>query len=516
MTYRLWTIFPFFLVSIQAQTIDNAAKIGYESISALDLKAHLSILASDSLEGRETTYTGQKKAAEYIASVFRKLNLEPMGDSGTYFQHFEVNVTSVSPKTKVVANIQGNTEEFIRGKDFIAETVGDTTISGPVAFIGYADSKVDSVAMAKLAGRIVFMFIGKREQAYDTSRAMLMWRLYSTNREINAAATLIITDVGGSASFLNIIRVTRTMNPPERNMSLKTTSLVNVPKHIRFFVTPRVAEEVLRSSGKLLLQVQKEALDHSNFSPLFIDSVTLTIHSHLVHEVRRTENVVGVLRGADPCLRDQAVAITAHYDHLGKDSRGVIYYGADDNGSGTSTVLELATAFVKNPIKPKRSILFITMVGEEKGLLGSQYYTSHPIIPLEQTIVDLNVDMIGRVDPEHEVKNEINYAYVIGSDKITVELDSLLKAANKESEQLILDYTYNDEDNPEQYYTRGDHYNFAKHNVPIVFFFTGIHADYHQPTDTIDKILFDKMGRIARLIYDLGWKIGNIDHSLKN
>ncbi len=203
------------------------------------------------------------------------------------------------------------------------------------------------------------------------------------------------------------------------------------------------------------------------------------------------------------------MAFTAHFDHLGITGEGVIYPGADDDGSGTVTVLELAQAFAANPVKPKRSLLFMTVVGEEKGLWGSDWYVRHPVIPLEKTVADLNTDMIGRVDKKYEDLKNSNYVYVIGSDKISTQLDSVLKLSNRQSENLILDYTYNDDKDPEQFYRRSDHYNFARNGVPIVFFFTGVHADYHRPTDTIDKILFPRMERIVHLIYTTGWRVAN-------
>jgi Zn-dependent M28 family amino/carboxypeptidase len=283
---------------------------------------------------------------------------------------------------------------------------------------------------------------------------------------------------------------------------------------IHFLVSLALAEEVLRSSGKTLKQLRNEALQNQNFTPIFIDNATVTIDTKVIQETKQTENVLGLLPGSDPVLKAQVVAFTAHYDHLGKDRDGVIYPGADDNSSGTTAVLELAEAFVKNPVKPKRSLLFMTVTGEEKGLFGSQYYVTNPIIPLNQTIADLNMDMIGRIDTIHGANKDTNYIYVIGSDKISLELDSLLHAANAESEQLKLDYKYNDEQDPERFYYRSDHYNFAKNGVPIVFFFDGIHADYHKPTDTADKILFERMGKICRMIYDLGWKLGNFNRLL--
>ena len=153
----------------------------------------------------------------------------------------------------------------------------------------------------------------------------------------------------------------------------------------------------------------------------------------------------------------------------------------------------------------------MTVTGEEKGLFGSKYYTSNPIIPLDKTMADLNMDMVGRIDTTHEANKDTNYIYVIGSDKISLELDSLLRIANNESENLTLDYTFNGENDPERFYYRSDHYNFAKNGVPVVFFFDGVHRDYHKPTDTVDKILFDRMAKIGRLIYDLGWRLANLN-----
>jgi Zn-dependent M28 family amino/carboxypeptidase len=276
-------------------------------------------------------------------------------------------------------------------------------------------------------------------------------------------------------------------------------------------VSPELAETVLKPSGKSLKQLRDEALLDQSFTPVFIDNANITVASKVIRETKQTENVLGFLPGTDPDLKPQVVVFTAHYDHLGISRTGVLYPGADDDGSGAVTILELAKAFAANPIKPKRSLLFMTVVGEEKGLFGSKYYTNNPIIPLDKTTADLNIDMIGRIDTTHEANKDTNYTYVIGSDKISLELDSLLHIANNESSHLKLDYTYNGENDPERFYYRSDHYNFAKNGIPVIFFFDGMHRDYHKPTDTVDKILFERMAKIGRLIYDLGWRLANLN-----
>jgi len=218
------------------------------------------------------------------------------------------------------------------------------------------------------------------------------------------------------------------------------------------------------------------------------------------------ENVLGFIEGTD--LKDEILIITAHYDHLGK-KKASIYNGADDNASGTSAILEIAEAFMKakkDSVGPRRSILIMAVSGEEKGLLGSKYYTENPVYPLEKTIANLNVDMIGRVDEHHE---NGDYIYLIGSDRLSSELHNISEEVNRKNFNLELDYTFNDKDDPNRYYYRSDHYNFAKNNIPVIFYFNGVHEDYHKPTDTIDNIDFKKMQKISRFIFLTAWELAN-------
>jgi Zn-dependent M28 family amino/carboxypeptidase len=220
-----------------------------------------------------------------------------------------------------------------------------------------------------------------------------------------------------------------------------------------------------------------------------------------------SENVMAFIAGSE--FPEEVIIISAHYDHLGKKG-DLIYYGADDNASGTSAVLEIAQAFQeakKSGYGPKRSILFLNLTGEEDGLFGSKYYVSHPVYPLEETVVDLNIDMIGRVDEKH--KDQPDYLYLIGSDKLSKELHKLSEAINKDYFGLELDYTYNDEKDPNRFYERSDHYNFAKNNIPIIFYFNGAHEDYHKATDTPDKINYDLLAKRTKLIFYTAWEIAN-------
>ncbi|MBU3011904.1 M28 family peptidase [Polaribacter vadi] len=222
-----------------------------------------------------------------------------------------------------------------------------------------------------------------------------------------------------------------------------------------------------------------------------------------------SENVLAFIKGTEK--PNEIVVISAHLDHEGvKD--GVVYNGADDDGSGTVAILEIAEAFKMAADAgkgPKRSILFLHVTGEEKGLLGSKYYTENPIFPIANTVCDLNIDMIGRIDERH--KENPNYVYLIGSDKLSTELHNLSEEINTKYTNISLDYKYNDEKDPNRFYYRSDHYNFAKHNVPIIFYFNGTHADYHKPSDTPDKINYELLENRTRLVFHTAWEVANKD-----
>ena len=225
-----------------------------------------------------------------------------------------------------------------------------------------------------------------------------------------------------------------------------------------------------------------------------------------------SENVWAWIEGAEN--PEEVLVISAHYDHLGK--KGVEFYpGADDDASGTAAVMEIARLFQKAKNEgngPKRSILFLHVTGEESGLYGSKYYTSHPIFSLEKTVANLNIDMIGRRDNKY--KNDEDYVYLIGSDKLSEELHLLSENVNKNSTKLIFDYTFNSETDPNRFYYRSDHYNFSRNNFLVIFYFNGTHADYHRITDTPDKIDYPLLGKRAQLIFNTAWEIANLDKPL--
>ncbi|WP_100614610.1 M28 family metallopeptidase [Confluentibacter citreus] len=231
-------------------------------------------------------------------------------------------------------------------------------------------------------------------------------------------------------------------------------------------------------------------------------------------KAKASENVLAYIKGSEK--PDEVLIISAHLDHEGV-KKGEVYNGADDDGSGTVAILEIAKAFkaaVDKGLRPKRSILFLHVTGEELGLYGSKYYADvDPVFPLENTVANLNIDMIGRIDAKHETTP--NYVYLIGSNKLSTELHDISEAVNKKYSNMELDYTYNEDNDPNRFYYRSDHYNFAKNNIPVIFYFNGTHADYHKPTDTPDKIEYDLLAKRAQLIFYTAWEIVNRDERIK-
>jgi Zn-dependent M28 family amino/carboxypeptidase len=281
-----------------------------------------------------------------------------------------------------------------------------------------------------------------------------------------------------------------------------------------FFIAPHGVEKMFNTTiDKLVVAAGGDA----SKSPLKkIKPSNVIFKTAMEVKTTRTENVLGYLEGSDK--KDELLVVTAHYDHIGKRKSGegdVINNGADDDGSGTVTVMELAKIFAqakKEGNGPRRSILFMTVTGEEIGLLGSEYYSDHPVFPLEKTVVNLNIDMVGRRDGAH--KSSAPYVYIIGSDKLSTELHNLNEWANKTYTNLVFDYTYNDQNHPDRLYYRSDHWNFAKKNIPIIFYFDGIHEDYHKVTDEVDKIEFDLLSKRAQCVFYTAWEIANREQRL--
>ncbi|HBD42395.1 MAG TPA: hypothetical protein DC011_01660, partial [Bacteroidetes bacterium] len=270
--------------------------------------------------------------------------------------------------------------------------------------------------------------------------------------------------------------------------------------------------------GRPVAELREEILaDMAGFTPSATGQSMMYMIDREDVEVT-SNNVMAFLEGSDPELKDEVVVITSHYDHIGislPDSTGDrINNGADDDGSGTVAVLSAASAFAKaaeEGVRPRRSILFMHVSGEEKGLLGSRYYSDHPVLPVENHVANINADMIGRSDQAHLSQGVTDYFYLIGGPIISSGLDSLVTVANEKTANLLIDYAYNDLDDPNQFYRRSDHWNFGRLGIPFSFFFTGVHEDYHQPSDEADKINYPKLTAITQVLFGSANELANID-----
>ncbi|MFM7023032.1 MAG: M28 family peptidase [Flavobacteriales bacterium] len=459
-------LFSFCLLTIQLYGQDSVALKYSRVIRSSDIKEYITVLASDSLEGRETAQPGQKKAAQYIAKQFNSFGIGP--NKGIYFQPFYL--FTLKPE-KVSIDINGQKLEFMKDFYHLSEFSNDTLSSVKVVLM----NKVS----ADVRDKIVFVVLKDHSE-----NEIKEWM------NCNAAAVFFIDEKAESKMS--------TWNTYLRSEKLKV--LDNNIKPPVFFISKKSAKKILK--GKL---------KKKNFSGKEIEC-KIDIQIGVESEKVSSENVIGYIEGSD--LKHELVVVTAHYDHLGIHD-GQIYHGADDDGSGTAAVIALAHAFQQAKMDgkgPRRSMLFMTVSGEEKGLLGSSYYAANPLFPLENTVADLNIDMIGRIDEKHGTNPD--YVYLIGSDKLSSELHKISENANTTYTKLELDYTFNAPEDPNRFYYRSDHYNFAKNGIPVIFYFNGTHADYHQPTDTSDKINFDKVEKIAKLVFFTAWDLANRDKKI--
>ena len=415
-------------------------------------------------------------------------------------------------------NIEINQKYFLFMNDYyymngFADTV---LVLDTIVFAGYgiAEKNYNDYEKINVAGKAILFFDGEPENKknlMDGTSTQTQWAFDWAKK------LMVINEKKPSVVFIicdPLDKIIDSLNYPGQAENDKKPG-PSSPAIPIIFITHDMARNFFPESTEEILDKSKSKIDRKGKPQSFVSTSSAFVSLVDNTDKMKGQNVVGFLEGTDK--KEGVVVISAHYDHLGmRDSS--FYHGADDDGSGTSTVMELAKVFSqakKEGHPPRRSILFMTVSGEEKGLIGSKYYVSHPLIPLEETIVDLNIDMIGRTDEKHDTLNIRDYVYIIGSDKLSTELHRINEAANATYSKLELDYTYNKPGDPNRYYYRSDHYNFAKNKIPIIFYFNGTHKDYHKPTDTIDKIDFDLLVKRARLVFFTAWELANREGRIK-
>jgi len=484
---------------------------GADQVEAGRLRADLSFIASDELEGRDTPSRGLDLAARYLASRLQALGLKPGGDEGGYFQRFGTTRRSVDP-AKAAVTLGERT--FSYGDDFLASAPG--TAEGAMVYVGHGyvvkKKNVDAYAGADVKGKIVVAHSGYPE---GVTRADLRgesgpdtWESPASYAARHGALGVVfVPDYATLAGW----RTSRDNGVASRGSLTVDAFQAGRPAPVPAVTASMpLVSAIFSGESVSASDVAKWSQEHKAHAVVVLDEkkrLRLDLGARV--EAVKTQNVVAIYEGGDPTLKQEYVALGAHYDHIGLSSSGTdrINNGADDDGSGTVALLNMAEALVRGNVKTRRSWLFVWHAGEEKGLWGSRYFVEHPTVPLDRIIVQLNVDMIGRSKkPGDKVGANNNLTgpseiYVIGSKMMSSTLGALSERVNKDYLGLSFNYKYDDPADPSRFFFRSDHYNYAKKGIPIIFYFDGVHQDYHRVSDEVDAIDFSKMERVTRTIY---------------
>jgi len=492
-------IFLFLPFACLGQTLEEAKEFE-KSITAEDLKKHLTIFASDEMEGRETGKKGQKLAAEYFTNQYMEMGIPVIDIASGYKQPYEL----IERKNEGI-KIKVNEKEFGYFDDFYSHTGmrDDTFFFDNLVFAGYG-VEGSSEKKESFNEKAVFILDGNPKKMEESGRGKKLDKKIEFFEKQKASVLFIVSE--DFKAYKNSLGKYATHS---KMMLAKDYRENQIPV---FVISTEMFEEIF--SGQLKYKKEKNNVEKNREKYPIQKKGELTIIANGNIEKLEGDNVIAYIEGTDK--KEEKIVISAHYDHLGKKD-GVIYNGADDDGSGSVALIEIAEAFSKaineKGLRPRRSIMIVGFSGEEKGLLGSKYFVNSPQFQFERCMVNLNIDMIGRIDKAHE--GNPNYVYLIGVDKVSKELKEISEEINKSNTKLELDYTYNSDDDPNRYFYRSDHYNFAKYNIPVIFYFNGVHEDYHKPTDTVDKINFEKMETITRLVFLTAWQLANKEERLK-
>ncbi len=485
--------------SVPANPADYAKTITQEELKTLLYK-----YASDEFEGRNTGEKGQKMAVEYLKSQYKRMGIGTPYSGDDYFQEVPLQKPSVAVAE---VSINGKTYDAFTNHIILILSKSLDIKTSDVVYVGHGidDENYSDYKDIDVKGKVVLAKSGEPKDTngnYVTSGDTedTKW----TNGRQSLSSKRNAAQENGAKAMLYFDSALFSRYAPfyQRQSESGFSGRLSLKSDSGDFAFMMINEDMAKA-------IHITVNEDSSVKNL---KTSLSIKAERKAEEVMSENVVAFIKGSEK--PDEILVISAHLDHEGIKN-GEVYNGADDDGSGTVAILEIAEAFqqaVKDGHQPIRSILFLHVTGEEKGLLGSRYYTDmDPIFPLENTVADLNIDMIGRIDPKRK-EGDRNYVYLIGSDKLSKELHELSEEVNKKYTNVELDYTYNDENDPNRYYYRSDHYNFVKNNIPVIFYFNGTHDDYHKPSDTPDKIEYDLLENRTRLVFHTAWEVANRDN----
>jgi hypothetical protein len=472
---------------------------GFETIEKRALRSWLGFLASPELEGRQAASRGHDVASRYVASVLEGLGVAPGGEGGSYYQPFSL-VRRQRPAEGAFLTLKapgGEAERIPLAGELAVAAAGAIDWRCPWVFAGFGEGAEcdgpDDLQGLPLDGRAVLILPRSESKCGDGAAAVAR----------GAKRLAIVSDARarrqGSSRPLPQYRI------DEEQRGAGGVETVYIPRAL--------ADRILGRFGLSTAELAAASQRPRGFP---LDGLEIELSIEQSREELRTQNVIGVVEGSDPALRREAVVVGAHLDHVGKQEDKV-FHGADDNASGCAALLAIGRALVENPRPPRRTVLLVFFSGEEMGLHGSRFFADHPTIPIDDIVLMVNLDMVGRneehpsSDPEKAEKAEdnANSLHVVGSKLLSLELDPWAQRVNQLAK---LDFEYDEE---ERVLRRSDHFSFAQKGIPVVFFFTGFHPDYHQPTDTIEKINFEKLTRISRLTYALVFEVADRERRLR-
>src|SRR5258708_9255964 len=493
---------------------------GVDTISAGQLKSYLSFMASDEMEGRDTPSRGLDTTAKFIAMNLTRWGFKPAGDDGTFFQRIALRRDQLDGAHST-AQINGQKYNF--GEDFLPNAVA-ATFTGPLVFVGNGwvvkSKNIDAYQGIDVKGKITVVLGQGFPKGVTTAD------LRSATPGVDWFNPVLYAQQHGALGVLTIPDATLIQNwEQQRQRAMQPARAVvekfqaNAPVST-VTMSAKMANALFEGEKFDVTTLFAKAQSGDPVAPFDLNSSkTANITVAVKPDHPTTQNIVAVWEGGDPVLKNEYVAVGAHYDHIGICAPGTadpICNGADDDGSGTTALLGMAEAISHAKMRPKRSVLFVWHCGEEKGLWGSRYFTEYPTIPLDRIVTQLNIDMIGRSKKEGDTNplnaslSGPNQIYVIGSTMMSTELGKLSETVNKSYLNLQYDLRYDDPADPNHFFSRSDHYNYARKGIPIIFFFDGVHEDYHRPGDEAQKIDYEKMEKVARTIYMTLWEVANL------
>lgn len=488
-------------------------------ITTAQLKDYLDFIASDELEGRDTPSKGLDVAARFIATNLSRWGLKPGGDNGTFFQKMPMRRDKIKPKETF---LEINGERFKYGEDFFSNPASGSATTSAV-YVGHGwlikSKNINPYEKVDIKDKLVVFLGGTLPQGASfndlSGKEGEDWDSpWSYAKKHGAKALIAVPSYTTLTQWEQL-----SQNSVERGRTV-FEKFENVDRNPLPIITLSVrALELLFRAERAAANSLFYQVSATNKIESFELSTNKTISFNIAVDSQKlsTRNVIGILEGQDPVLKNEYVALGAHYDHVGINPNITgdnIYNGADDDGSGTVAILSIAEAMARGQ-RPKRSVLFVWHTGEEKGLLGSRYFTENPTVPLDQIVTQLNLDMVGRSKQENDNKpmnkdlSTSDEIYVIGSKMLSSELGQISELVNASFLNLKFNYRYDDPKDPNRFFYRSDHYNYARKGIPIIFYFDGVHEDYHRVSDSVDKIDFDKLEKVSRTVFATAWELAN-------